>query len=70
MEFVPQLREVLKRGLQSGNAAKVAAAKGVEAELNKVLRSDAHRWFLGQMTPAEREARRKASEEFKKRYAQ
>jgi len=70
MEFVPQLKEVLKRGLQSGNPAKVAAAQGVEAELDKVLKSDLHRWFLGQMTPAEREARRKASEEFKKRYAQ
>lgn len=70
MEFVPQLKEVLKRGAESGDAAKVAAAKNVEAELEKVLNSDMHRWFTGKMTPAERAARKKAAEEFKKRYAQ
>ncbi|MFN7924823.1 MAG: multiheme c-type cytochrome [Bryobacteraceae bacterium] len=70
MEFVPQLREVIKRGAESGDAAKVAAAKKVEAELEQVLNSDLHRWYVGKMTPAEREARKKAAEEFKRRYAQ
>lgn len=36
MEFVPQLKEVLKRVAESGDAAKVAAAKNVAAELEKV----------------------------------
>jgi hypothetical protein len=34
------------------------------------LSSENHRWFIGKMTPEEREARKKASEEFRKRYAQ
>ena len=70
MEFVPQLREVLRRATRSGNAAKTAAARNVEIELNRVLNSEEHRWFLGKMSPAERAARKKASEEFGKRYAQ
>ena len=69
-EFVPELREVIKKGLESGDAAKVQAAKAVQAELAKVLSSDLHRWFAGGLTPAEREERKKAAEEFKKRYAQ
>ena len=70
MEFVPQLREVLHKAKQSGDAAKIAAAGKVEAELDTVLNSDMHRWFVGKMTPAERAARKKAAEEFRKRYAQ
>ncbi|MBI1788827.1 MAG: hydroxylamine oxidoreductase [Acidobacteria bacterium] len=70
MEFVPQLREVLQKASQSGDPAKVEAARKVEAELDQILNSENHRWFLGKTTPAEREARKKAAEEFKKRYAQ
>ena len=65
MEFVPQLK-----GLQSGDAAKVEAARKVQAELDNVLNSENHRWFLGKMPRAERDARKKAAEEFRKRYAQ
>jgi hydroxylamine dehydrogenase len=68
MEFVPQLREVLEKGLKSDDPAKVEAAKQVQAELDLVLNSENHRWFIGKMTPEERDARKKASEEFKKRY--
>jgi hypothetical protein len=70
MEFVPQLREVLHKAARSGNATKAAAARKVDAELKRVLNSEEHRWFLGRMSPAERAARKKASEEFRKRYTQ
>jgi len=70
MEFVPQLREILQRAAESGDPAKQSAARNVEAELTRVLNSRMHRWFVGGMTAEEREARQKASEEFKKRYAQ
>ena len=70
MEFVPQLREVLQRAARSGNATKAAAARQVGAELDRVLNSQEHRWFLGKISPTERAARKKASEEFQKRYAQ
>jgi hypothetical protein len=70
MEFVPQLRELLHRAAQSGDKARIEAGRKIEAELNQVLNSEMHRWFVGKMSPAERAARKKAAEEFKKRYAQ
>ena len=70
MEFVPQLREVIQKAEQSGNPAKVEAARKVAVELDQVLNSENHRWFLGKMPQEERDARKKASEEFRKRYAQ
>jgi hypothetical protein len=70
MEFVPQLREVLDKGLKSDDPAKVDAAKKAQLELEQVLNSEDHRWFIGKMTPEEKDARKKASEEFRKRYAQ
>lgn len=70
MEFVPELREVIKKGLESGDSGKAQAARTVQSALDQILNSDMHRWFLGKMTEAEREERKKAAEEFKKRYAQ
>jgi hypothetical protein len=69
-EFVPELREVLHKAEATKNPAKVAAAAKVSAALKEILGSDNHRWFSGNMTPAEREARKRAGEEFRKRYAQ
>ena len=69
-EFVPELRDVIKKGLESGDRAKADAARNVQTELDQILNSEMHRWFVGKMTPAEREERRKAADVFKKRYAQ
>jgi hypothetical protein len=70
VEFVPQLREILGTAAKSADPTKVQAARQVQEELDKVLNSEMHRWFLGKMTQAERDARKKAAEEFRKRYAQ
>ena len=61
MEFVPQLKAVLHKAEQSGDQKKIEAARSVQAELDKVLNSDYHRWFVGRMTAPEREARKKAA---------
>lgn len=45
-------------------------ARLLDAKLTEVLNSEQHRWFIGRMSPAEATARKRASEEFKKRYAQ
>jgi hydroxylamine dehydrogenase len=66
-EFVPQLRELIAHGRQSGKAV---AAGQLEARLNEILNSDTHKWFLGKMSPGELAARKRAAEEFKKRYTQ
>ena len=68
-EFVPELREVIDHGKAAGGGKATAAAE-VERRLEEILDSEMHRWVLGKMSPAERAARKRASDEFKKRYAQ
>ncbi len=67
IEFVPQLREVIAEARRHG---KGAAAASVEARLNEILNSPMHRWSQGKMSAGELAARKKAADEFKKRYAQ
>ena len=69
MEFIPQLREIITHGRQTGGP-KAAAARQLQAKLQEVLDSDYHKWFSGKMSASERAARKRAAEEFKKRYAQ
>jgi hypothetical protein len=49
---------------------KAAVAEKVEKRLEEILESDMHRWVLGKMSDGERKARKRAADEFKKRYAQ
>ena len=69
-EFIPQLLDVLQKAANSGDPAKVEAGLKVKAELDQILNSEQHRWFLGKMPAEERDARKKAAEEFRRRYAQ
>jgi len=66
--FVPDLRELIERGLKSEDAGKKAAARKLEEKLTEILNSTNHRWYLGKMDPEEAERRRKAQEAFKARY--
>jgi hydroxylamine dehydrogenase len=66
-EFVPQLKDVIRQGRSSGNAAEAAH---LEYRLNEILTSDMHKWSLGKLSAEEQAARKQAAEEFKKRYAQ
>ena len=68
-KFVPELEHLIKDGAASGDAKKVAAAKALQEELNKILNNPEHRWYLGKMTDAERAERDKRAKEFKSRYA-
>ncbi len=68
-EFIPELREVISAGKEVGGDKK-SAAKEVESRMNEILNSDMHRWYLGKSSEAEKAARKKAAEDFKKRYAQ
>ena len=67
-EYVPALEELIHEGLESEDAAKVEAARALQAKLDEVLNSDDHKWYLGKMDPEEAARRAKAAEEFKKRY--
>lgn len=69
MEFVPELREVIHSGKKSGDPQLVKAAGEVEQQLDDILNSEMHRWFLGKVDAKAKEARDKARAAFKKRYA-
>jgi hydroxylamine dehydrogenase len=68
-EFVPQLEEIIEQNKGLGGE-KAIAAQQVEEQLHEVLSGEMHRWFLGEMSEGEAVARKRAAEEFKKRYAQ
>ncbi|HCA38842.1 MAG: multiheme c-type cytochrome [Phycisphaerales bacterium] len=67
-DFIPELENLVEKGLSSGDDAKVAAAKTLQAEIDKVLHSSDHKWFIGEMDPKEAAARKKAAKEFESRY--
>ncbi len=66
--YVPKLREMAEKGAASGDPVRVEAARKLTARLEEILGSENHRWFLDKMDPEEQAARRKAIEEFEKRY--
>ena len=66
VEFVPQLKELIRHGRASGKAVQ---ASQLEAKMNEILNSDMHKWSIGKLSAGELEVRKQASEEFKKRYA-
>ncbi len=65
IEMVPEIREIIERGEKNGNHE---GAKKLNALLDEILNSPNHRWFLGKMPAAEKAKRKKAAEDFKKRY--
>ena len=66
--MVPELREMIHEGMESGDPEKVAAAEALNAKLDEILNTDDHNWFIGKMDPAEEARRKEAAEEFKSRY--
>jgi nitrate/TMAO reductase-like tetraheme cytochrome c subunit len=68
-KFVPELKVLIKESTEKGGDFAKGAAE-VQTKLDEILNSDMHRWSLGKMTDEEKAARKKSSDEFKKRYAQ
>ncbi|MFT5424492.1 MAG: hydroxylamine dehydrogenase [Phycisphaerales bacterium] len=67
-EFIPELRELVEKGMRSTSPETQAAAQALDHGLEEVLNSDDHKWYLGKTDPAEAAARKKAAEDFKARY--
>jgi hypothetical protein len=67
--FIPELKELIKESKEKGGDIAKGATE-VEAKMYEILNSEMHRWSLGKMTEEEKAIRKKASDEFKKRYAQ
>jgi ribosomal protein L31 len=64
-EFIPEVRSILQHAKESGKAR---AAADTEKILQEILDSPDHAWFTGKMSESEKTKRRKAQEEFNKRY--
>lgn len=67
-EYIPELEHLIEKNENSADATKKEAALKLKALLAATLETKNHRWYTGKMDPAEKEARKKAAEEFKKRY--
>ncbi len=67
MELVPQAHEPAEKAIAAGRRRQ---GESVLAAIDEVLNMDDHKWFIGEMDPAEKARRASAREQFKKRYAQ
>ncbi|MCE9637024.1 MAG: hydroxylamine oxidoreductase [Planctomycetes bacterium] len=67
-EYIPELQDLVERNIASPDAARAKAAQALQTKLDEVLASSDHKWYMGQMSPEEKEKRKKAAEEFRKRY--
>ena len=47
-KMVPELEHLIEGGMSSGDVKKQEAAKALQAKLDEVLKSDDHKWYLGQ----------------------
>ena len=63
-KYIPELREVIEMGEQSGSAE----AKDLAKTLEEVIESPDHQWSIGRMDPEEKARRDKRQKEFLDRY--
>jgi hypothetical protein len=68
-EFIPELEELVERGLHSEEPEKVEAAKALSARIEEVLDSKSHQWYNNKVDPEEQAEREKRQAEFKARYS-
>lgn len=60
------MKELTEEGKKHGKAA---AAFEVEQELNAILNSEMHKWFLGKYDAEEMKKRKEAAKKFRERYS-
>ncbi|MCB9558591.1 MAG: hydroxylamine oxidoreductase [Deltaproteobacteria bacterium] len=68
-KFVPEIEELIEKGLRAREAQKVNAAKALRSALDEMLSSAEHRWYLGKMSEQERKERARRAKEFEARYS-
>ena len=67
-EYIPELEELVEESMESDDPAIVAAAEALHAKIDEVLRTDDHKWFIGELDPEEAARRAEAAAEFRARY--
>jgi len=68
-KFLPELREIAAANLASGDPQRAAGARRLQAAVDELLERPEHAWYVGKESAEEQERRRRAQEEFKKRYS-
>jgi hydroxylamine dehydrogenase len=66
--YVPELKEVIKMGMESDNPDAEKLADELENMLNEVMNDDNHRWSAGKEDASVKSERDKRVKEFKDRY--
>ena len=67
-EFIPGLEEIAEDNMRSDDAGKIEQARKLKTKIEEVLASKDHRWYINKMDSEEETKRKKAQEEFQKRY--
>jgi hypothetical protein len=67
-DFIPELEELVEKGLHSDDEAKVEAAKKLRARIDELFETTDHQWYMNKLDPEEAARRAKRQEEFKARY--
>ena len=67
-EMIPDLEHLVEQGARSGVPEKEAAAEALKTRLDRLFESPEHRWFVGDMDPAEKAERERRQKEFQQRY--
>ncbi len=67
-EFIPQLDELAKAGINSKDAQKQAAGKTLKAKLDEVLNQENHKWYDDKLTDKQKATRKAAIEQSKAKY--
>jgi hypothetical protein len=67
-KMIPELEELIEKGMRSEEPEKVEAAKALENKLDEVMNDANHAWYSNKLSPEELEERKRRQEEFKKRY--
>lgn len=65
-KIVPGVKELIAEARKHGNTI---AADNVQKELDTILNSEMHRWYLGKMSPEEAASRKEAARKFRERYS-
>jgi len=68
VKLIPEIKEIAEKAIHSGNPKKKEQGEHVLKELDAVLNSENHKWYLGKMSKKEKKIREESSKKFKKRY--
>jgi hypothetical protein len=67
-EYIPELEALIEEGMASGEAERIRAAETLRTELDRMLETPNHNWYIGKMDPDQAARRQREAEEFRRRY--